>query len=179
MKTMRGIALVGIIGAMLYSPTASSAQTIGDVVSQVSQTTYQHYLDDLLYTHTGNDRGYGAQHDLARSNIYDQFPSFGLQTTLDPFTYAGNTYYNVIGVLPGTSSRSDQIYFVGAHYDSVGNPGADDNASGVAGVWQPHRFFPSIISRRRWCLLPLTAKNRGSLEARIMRATTRAIISMA
>jgi Zn-dependent M28 family amino/carboxypeptidase len=26
----------------------------------------------------------------------------------------------------------DQIYIIGAHYDSVSNPGADDNASGVA-----------------------------------------------
>jgi Zn-dependent M28 family amino/carboxypeptidase len=134
MKTMRGIALVGIMGAMLYSPAAGSAQTIGDVVSQVSQTTYQHYLDDLLYTHAGNDRGYGAQHDLAQANIYNQFSSFGLQTTLDPFTYSGSTYYNVIGVLPGTATGANQVYFVGAHYDSVGNPGADDNASGVAGV---------------------------------------------
>lgn len=134
MKTIRGIALVGIMGALLCPSTASVAQTIGDVVNQVSQATYQHFLDDLLYTHTGDDRGNGAQHDLARSNIYDQFSSFGLQTTLDPFTFNGSTCYNVIGVLPGTAPHADQVYFVGAHFDSFDNPGADDNASGVAGV---------------------------------------------
>ena len=131
---MRHIMGVGIIGAGLCIAMASFAQTISDVVNQVSQTTYQHYLDDLLYTHSADNRGYGAQHDLARANIYDQFSSYGLQTTLDPFTYGVNTYYNVIAVLPGSSTRSDQVYLVGAHYDSVGNPGADDNASGVAGV---------------------------------------------
>jgi Zn-dependent M28 family amino/carboxypeptidase len=134
MKTMRHIMGVGIIGAGLCVAMASFAQTISDVVDQVNQTTYQHYLDDLLYTHSADNRGYGAQHDLARANIYDQFSSYGLQTTLDPFTYGVNTYYNVIAVLPGSSTRSDQVYLVGAHYDSVGNPGADDNASGVAGV---------------------------------------------
>jgi Zn-dependent M28 family amino/carboxypeptidase len=117
------------------------ADLVSNVVSQVSQGTYQSYLDNLLYTHNGDNRGIsGAQHDLARANIHSQFTSFGLQTSFDPFPYNGNTYYNVVGVLPGTS-RASQYYIVGAHYDSVGNPGADDNASGVAGVLEAARVL--------------------------------------
>ena len=52
MKPMRHIMCVGIIGAGLCIARASFAQTISDVVNQVSQTTYQYYLDDLLYTHS-------------------------------------------------------------------------------------------------------------------------------
>jgi Zn-dependent M28 family amino/carboxypeptidase len=114
--------------------TACWSQSISDVVNQVSQATYEHFLDDVLYTHAGDNRGFGAQHDLAQTSIYNLFTSYGLQTSLQPFTYGGSTYYNVIGVLPGSSTHANQVYLVGSHYDSVNNPGADDNASGVAGV---------------------------------------------
>lgn len=48
------------------------------------------------------------------------------------YTVSGNTYRNVIATLgPETESR----VVVGAHYDAVeAAPGADDNASGVAGL---------------------------------------------
>jgi len=47
---------------------------------------------------------------------------------------------NVIGVLPGTGPHADEYVIIGAHYDHVGvrrghiYNGADDNASGTAGV---------------------------------------------
>ncbi|UCC30329.1 MAG: M28 family peptidase [Phycisphaerales bacterium] len=47
---------------------------------------------------------------------------------------------NVIGVLPGTGTHADEYIVIGAHYDHVGVRrgqvcnGADDNASGTAGV---------------------------------------------
>jgi Zn-dependent M28 family amino/carboxypeptidase len=50
------------------------------------------------------------------------------------FNVQGRTVRNVEGEIKGTS-RPDEIVVVGAHYDSVsGCPGADDNASGVAGL---------------------------------------------
>ena len=64
--------------------------------------------------------------------------------------------YNVGGLLPGTGSLADQVVVVGAHYDHVGfgdigarikerkgelHPGADDNASGTAGVLLLARDF--------------------------------------
>lgn len=114
--------------------------TVLDVVEHVSQANYTDYLDNMLYTHSGDDRGFGPEHDLARSNIRAEFESFGLQTSLDPFYYSGSTYYNVVGVHSG-SDRPDDIYIVGAHYDSLNNPGADDNASGTAGVMEAARVL--------------------------------------
>lgn len=119
------------LGALLFT-LSSLAATIQDVVDQISQTSYSGYLNDALYTHSGSNRGLGGtEHDLARASIQSTFTSFGLSTTLDDFTYGGGTYYNVVATLPGTGSG---VYVVGAHYDSAYNPGADDNASGVAGV---------------------------------------------
>ncbi len=66
--------------------------------------------------------------------ISDQFTSFGYQVTRQPFVFGGKTYHNVIAELTGTVSP-ETLLIVGAHYDSVRTtPGADDNASGVAGL---------------------------------------------
>jgi Ca2+-binding RTX toxin-like protein len=111
------------------------AMPVAALVDRFSQANYTHLHQDLLYTHTGDNRGFGPEHDLARENIRDYFEGLGLTTTLHPFPYQGNTYYNVVGVKPGTSAPND-IYVVGAHYDSVNNPGADDNASGTAAVME-------------------------------------------
>ncbi len=111
-----------------------------DIVNQVDQTMYSYYLDDVLYTHSGDNREWGPEHDLAQNNIYGEFESFGLDTSLHPFDYAGSTYYNVVGVHYGTV-RPDDIYILGAHYDSANGPGADDNASGTAGMMEAARVL--------------------------------------
>jgi hypothetical protein len=56
--------------------------------------------------------------------------------------------YNVIATIPG-SLNPNNLYIIGGHYDSFNNqenpllsaPGADDNASGVAGVMEIARVF--------------------------------------
>lgn len=120
------------------------------IVGEVSQSSYEHYLSDDLYAYTGN-RNAGPNHNLARTNIVNDFTAMGLTATLDPFTYGGTTYNNVVAVLPGAGSRAGDIYVVGAHFDSVNAPGADDNASGVAGVLEAarvlsqHNFYATLI----------------------------------
>ncbi len=136
---MRRCSFIGIF-ALLFVAAPAHAQTGPiDLVEQIDADSYRHYLDDLLYTHNGDNRGFGAEHDLARANIRDTFTSFGLDTYLHPFTYSGQTYYNVVGVHEGTVTPSVQ-YIIGAHYDSVDNPGADDNGSGTAGVMEIARI---------------------------------------
>jgi Zn-dependent M28 family amino/carboxypeptidase len=124
---------IRVMGIVLAMASVALGATVPEIVTMVDQASYSGYLNDSLYTHTGDNRGGGAQHDLARNNIQSLFGSFGLQTSLSSFAYAGSTYYNVVGVLPGTDPTAGE-YIVGAHYDSVNNPGADDDASGVAGV---------------------------------------------
>jgi autotransporter-associated beta strand protein len=141
----------GVIAALWLYPAIAFAADVQDVVNEVSQSAYTSFLANRLYTHTGDNRGIGgAQHDLARSNIYDTFAGLGLNPVLAPFTYNGSTYYNVVATLTGTVHPSE-IYVIGAHYDSVNNPGADDNASGVAGVLEAasvlarHRFDATVV----------------------------------
>lgn len=108
---------------------------------QVSQPSYTHIHQDLLYTHLGDNRGLlGDQHGPARSNIYNYFLNEGLTTTLEPFVYMGTTFYNVVGEKQGLT-RPEDVYIVGAHYDSLYTPGADDNASGVAAIMEAARVL--------------------------------------
>lgn len=122
--------------------TATVTLPIDSLVRQVSQTSYMTLHQDLLYTHAGDNRYLGApEHDLAGSNISAYFASLGLQTTREPFVYGGQTYDNVVAVQPG-ATRPQDVYLVGAHYDSAAaGAGADDDASGTAAVLELARVL--------------------------------------
>lgn len=73
--------------------------------------------------------------DAVALYIEESFNSFGLPVSRQPFSFRGNTYYNLSVEVKGRSDSKDGILVIGAHYDSaVGTPGADDNASGVAAL---------------------------------------------
>jgi len=74
------------------------------------------------------------------------------------------TAHNVAGYLPGTT---DEYVAIGAHYDHLGlgeqyslapslagtvHPGADDNASGTAGVIELARWFSTQPKQKRGIL---------------------------
>ncbi len=137
---VRRVALAALCGVLFAG--GAYAGPVEDIVGRVSAAQYTDYLNNQLFTHAGQNRGYGPEHDLARARIEGHFQSLGLQTSLQAFTYQGQTYRNVVGTLPG----GPETYIVGAHYDSVNNPGADDNASGVAGVMEAAR----VLSQSRF-----------------------------
>lgn len=70
----------------------------------------------------------------------------GMSVTTESFPVGGDTGFNVIGTLTG-STRPDDWYIVGAHYDAISEnsasaaPGAEDNASGCSGVLHLARIF--------------------------------------
>jgi len=83
---------------------------------------------------------------------------------------------NIAGVIPGRGDLADEWVIIGAHYDHIGigdgsagrsragsntgkvHPGADDNASGVAGVLQAGENL-----KREYTLLPFDADARSIL----------------
>jgi hypothetical protein len=90
--------------------TAAVSASPSDVVGGISQASYTHIHQDLLYTHTGDNRGFGPEHDLARDNLVDYFTDLGLTTTQDPFTYNGQTYHNVVATKPGARDRTTSTW---------------------------------------------------------------------
>jgi hypothetical protein len=70
----------------------------------------------------------------AAAFVRASFRSAGFEPQDQTFRVGQVDYTNVFAVLPG-SSRSHEVVVIGAHYDTVfDSPGADDNASGVAGM---------------------------------------------
>jgi hypothetical protein len=128
---------------LLWSASIAWSSEIGQqIADQISLTSYTNYLNNSLYTHNGNNRdgASGAQHNPCRTNIQNILQGFGLTTELQSFSYYGGTRYNVVATQVG-KVYPDSHFIIGGHYDSAGTPGADDDASGVAGVLEIARIL--------------------------------------
>ncbi|MCH7702165.1 MAG: M28 family peptidase [Planctomycetes bacterium] len=135
------VATVGVVAGVAGLPATSASEIGQQVADEVDVASYQHYLDDELYTHDGDNRGvFGPEHNAARNNIASILGSFGLQVEVHQFSVGPYNGFNVVATQTGTA-YPDAQYIVGAHYDSAENPGADDDASGVAGVLEIARVL--------------------------------------
>lgn len=159
MKTFKPAVGIWVWSAFIFggwNATTLWAASV-DVVNDISQTSYTSFLSgtNTLYAHAGDAKGMdgGTQHDLTRDYIDTTLASYGLATTLQSFTFtnSGTVYTgnNVVAVKLGTVNPN-QIYVLGAHYDTInnmtgspdpGSPGADDDASGVAGLLEAARVM--------------------------------------
>lgn len=87
--------------------------------------------------------------DEAANYIGDYFTKLGLQTVEQPYEIEGKRYRNILAYYgPENAPR----LVIGAHYDVAGDrPGADDNASGVAGLLELARlvtlYKPTLPNR--------------------------------
>ena len=138
-------ASVCMLGAVFTTEADATIEGMA-AAEEVSYSSYYDFMDLWLYTHTGDNKGpSGPQLVPCRDNIATLMESYGLDVTLEPFTYSGGTYHNVVGTQVGTL-YPNQEYVIGAHYDTVSNPGADDNASGVALVLECARIISQYDS---------------------------------
>lgn len=73
--------------------------------------------------------------------IESRLQDLGYQVVPQQFSAYNRSYRNLEATLPGTT-RPQEVVILGAHYDTAEDaPGADDNASGVAGVLELARVF--------------------------------------
>jgi hypothetical protein len=160
------VSAVCLMVAAFCCETVARASDVAEVVGQVSVDSYTDYLQNDLYAHDGNERCFGPQHDLARQRIQERFASFGLTASLHPFVWNGGTYYNVVGVLPG-SIRPSEVYIIGAHYDTAaGSPGAWDNASGVAGVLEAARVLSQYAFEQTIVFIAFDREEQGPIGSK-------------
>ncbi len=99
----------------------------------VDGTRYQADLEFIAQPRPPGSAHWQAVQDLC----FDRFTEYGLEVERMPYA----TGVNVVGRLPGTETPAEQI-LIAAHYDHLPDcPGADDNASGVAGVLEAARVL--------------------------------------
>lgn len=102
-------------------------------------------LQDFYTRKTFTDSAFAASEWLRQ-----KFEDMGYPVELQSFTISGNpSSPNVIATKTGTVS-SDKYVVIGAHYDSQSwtdyAPGADDNASGTAGVLEAARILAEYLT---------------------------------
>src|SRR5467141_947328 len=91
----------------------------------------------------------GVRSDQTNSNVLRasayierRLQDLGYSVASQEFAAGNRSYRNIEATLPGVPGHAHEVVVLGAHYDSAEDaPGADDNASGVAGVLELARVF--------------------------------------
>ncbi|HEX9216342.1 MAG TPA: M20/M25/M40 family metallo-hydrolase [Gemmatimonadales bacterium] len=95
-----------------------------------------------------SDKAY-ANVQRAERYIRTELLRIGYHVESQEFFAGGRLYHNLEAMLPGMTGYAHQVVVLGAHYDTAEDaPGADDNASGVAGVLELARVFAGNSQRR-------------------------------
>lgn len=127
--------------------------------------------------------------DAVARYLRDELQTIGIAVSEQTWQADGRTYRNVIARIGGDAAER---IVVGAHYDTCGahNPGADDNASGVAGLLELARLFvkhppPMPVELVAWSLEEppyfRTAQMGSAVHARSLAASgirVRAMLSL-
>jgi hypothetical protein len=142
--------------------------TVGRLVSSVETDRWFADVESLA---AWNRYSLGSGIGEARRWLVQRFREIpGLKVRSHFFRAAGTEVANVVATLPGRS-RPDDWFIVGAHYDStsdtpeVAAPGAEDNASGCAGVLEMARIFAANRPEASVLFICFAAEEQGLFGA--------------
>lgn len=127
-----------------------------------------HGLPDRLHRHVSVLAGeIGERHvwrpaalRAAAEYVRREFAALGCRVAVQSYRVQGQDCDNLEVEIPG-GACSAEIILAGAHYDTVqGSPGADDNASGVAGLIEIARFLRDARLQRTVKLVAFVNEER-------------------
>jgi hypothetical protein len=117
------------------------------VGKMVNSSALKHHVTLLSQNFAPRDFRHPENLNKSAQYIYSHFKSAGAEVYEQPYDCYGVTYKNIIAEF---GPASDSVIIVGAHYDAVeGTPGADDNASGVAGLLELGRTLSTVSLNSR------------------------------
>jgi Zn-dependent M28 family amino/carboxypeptidase len=165
------ILCLAVARPLFFSPMRSQEE------HQVDPAALKAHVEALSQRFVPRDDEHPEILHKAAAYIAEKFRSAGAKVNDQEFKVYGNSYKNVIAEFG--PDGSDTIV-VGAHYDTAGDqPGADDNASGVAGVIELGRLLVGVPLRSKVILAAYAleepphfrTENMGSaVHARSLRA---------
>ncbi len=108
-------------------------------VARVDPAVLRAHVDALVTRFSPRSLDHPENLERAAASLADALRATGARVTEQAYRAADRTYRNVLAELgPDTAER----IVVGAHYDTAGDqPGADDDASGVAGLLELARLL--------------------------------------
>jgi hypothetical protein len=145
--TMRPLPMDSVIMDII-KPVARAATPAMQVnIEAISQSTYSSYLSSLVNFLTRYSLS--SQFTSAAEWAVDKLQSFGYQVELHPINVRDGNSYNLVADRLGNGDGIHKLVLLTAHLDSINirggvnapAPGADDNASGAAGVLEIARIL--------------------------------------
>lgn len=137
--------------ALLWVPTTQPfVQPIAAATQEADPAALERHVRALSESSHPRSFDRKASLDAAADYIAREFASLGVAVQTRPFDVEGETFRNIVVRIDDRSgSHAGERIVVGAHYDSHGygdgsgshTPGADDNASGVAGLIELARLL--------------------------------------
>jgi Zn-dependent M28 family amino/carboxypeptidase len=92
---------------------------------------------------------------------------YGYSIQSQSYLFEGKEVRNIIATHPNKHAHEETI-LVGAHYDTVpGSPGADDNASGVAGMLELARLFSDHPTARTLKFVAFSNEEDGLIGSQV------------
>lgn len=141
-----------------------------EVQLRVDAIDTQRWFETLTTLASYDRSSYGTEIDQARDWLMGEFGALGLQVSTQTFTVGGTATQveNVIARRTG-SLYPDEWVIVGGHYDSRQqnmndpnqSPGAEDNASGCAGVVEAARVFSQFPPQRTMVFVCFAGEEQG------------------
>ncbi len=151
------------------SPPLAPDYSRGDLVAAVSATRTFGDISLLATIQAPNPttrRTGTVGQQMARDWLKAQFETLGYITTLHAFSSPYGTAHNVVAEIPGRV-RPNDVYIIGGHYDSTSPtastnaPGAEDNASGTAGILEMARILAQYPPQATVRFIPFAGEEQG------------------
>jgi Zn-dependent M28 family amino/carboxypeptidase len=151
------IVIIGLLWLLLARP--------GFLLKDESEVPEQQVNPDVLKKHTLMlseklaPRDYRHLDNLNRvaNYIAESLRSSGGRVTEQVFDVHDVEYKNIVAEYGPNEQDKQEIIVVGAHYDAEGeNPGADDNASGIAGLLEIGRLLGEVELKTKVVLVAFT-----------------------
>ena len=137
------------------------------LTTSVSQSTYSDYLKTLVNYRTRHSLS--TDYSNAASWSLNELRQLGYVANTLPISVGAGTSYNVVADRIGYGNEARKLLILTAHLDSINisggpsasAPGADDNASGSAGVLEIARVFATCGFRHDLRLILFGGEEEG------------------
>jgi Zn-dependent M28 family amino/carboxypeptidase len=164
-----------LIGALAVMVVKSSTTGCRPAVPSAATPVADAGLAERLKRHVralseeiGNRDLYEAgKLEQAARYVETQLAATGYTVESQPYPVEGKTARNLIVTKVGARTPSE-VVIVGAHYDTCSNPGADDNASGVAGLIELARLLREAKTDQTVKLIAFTNEEPMFFQTELM-----------
>lgn len=139
----------------------------GNLMHMVAQSDSLRLANDVKAMEGVRHHLYGAPElEKAKDLIYKRFHNYGMQSRKLSFMLGGYEGHNIEGRHPGQIDENE-VVMICANFDThESSPGANDNASGVAGMLEAARILSQYKFRKTIVLVGFDLQQQGAIGSK-------------